>query len=127
ITSKDLLAKADQAMYAAKAVGKNRVRLVSLLTESDDLLLGEIRKRLFSAFLCARYTEPRQQILEAARLLSAPPERIGRLARRLRWISAHGLRHILHEQRRSKRMFGEIALRHQYLTQDRLCSLLAIT
>ena len=32
----------------------------------------------------------------------------------------------LEEQRSSKRMFGEIALRHQYLSQEKLYSLLAI-
>lgn len=125
-TPKDFLAQADQAMYAAKAAGKNRVHLVSLLTESDGLLLEEIRKRLFSVFLWERYPEPRQQILETARLLTAPRERIGRLARRLRWIGPHELRSVLHEQRRSKRMFGEIALCHRHLSREMLCSLLAI-
>ena len=51
---------------------------------------------------------------------------LGRLARKQGWISNGELAHVLLEQRRTKKLFGEVAIAKGYLTQAQVYALLAI-
>jgi diguanylate cyclase (GGDEF)-like protein len=125
-TVQELLAAADRAMYAAKTAGKDRVHLVSLLTEEESRQIEEVHRRRFGVYLVGRGKVSEQRLREAIRLVPTPAYCIGRLARKLGWISPRKLRQVLREQRRSRRLFGEIAVTQRALTESQLYALLAL-
>lgn len=125
-TVQELLAAADRAMYAAKTAGKDQVHLVSLLTEEESRQIEEVHRRRFGVYLLARGKVSEQRLREAIRLVPTPAYCIGRLARKLGWITPRKLRQVLREQRRSRRLFGEIAVTQRALTETQLYALLAL-
>jgi diguanylate cyclase (GGDEF)-like protein len=125
-TYEHLLAAADKAIDAARAGDTSQVVLLSLLSDEDAHLLEEVRPRLYSAFLLQSARATEEQLREAARWLPGTIPLLGRVARRLGWLSPRQLQRILFAQRQSKQMFGEIALALGYLTREQLYSLLAI-
>ena len=126
LSATELLAAADQAMYSAKATGKNQITFVSLLREADLRFLQAAEKRLFSVWLAEREVwKPRHLgigVRRAGARFGAP----GQLARRMGWLTAAQLRPILHEQRAIRRRFDEIAVERGGLTADHLAALLAL-
>jgi diguanylate cyclase (GGDEF)-like protein len=125
-TFEQFLVASDEAMYAAKNNGKNKVHFVSLLTPEDEEMMAGIQARLFSRFLEQKGVATRDNLARAARESSGNAFFIGRLARRLGWIGPRRLRRILFEQRKTHEMFGEAALRLGYLAQRQVYALLAI-
>jgi diguanylate cyclase (GGDEF)-like protein len=122
----ELLTAADKAMYAAKSVGKNQVRLQSLLSDADVRFHRAVEDRLFSVWLSRRGVwetpQPDASVRRAGSRFEAP----GRLSRRLGWLTAVQLRPILREQHVTRRSFDEIALERGALTAGQVQTLLAL-
>jgi diguanylate cyclase (GGDEF)-like protein len=126
LDSVQLLAQADEAMYAAKNAGKGRVIFLSLLLPQDSHFLEGVRQRLFSVHLVQRELVTTGQMSQVARRVPMVRYPLGRLARKLSWLRPGQLRQILQEQRRTKNLFGECALALGHLTSAQLASLLAL-
>ncbi len=125
-TCGQFIAAADKAMYSSKTSGKNRVTMASLLAEEDRRLVEAVRKLLFSVQLHERGGVNYAEIKEATRLVAGGSSCLGRLARKQGWISNGELAHVLLEQRRTRKLFGEVAIAKGYLTQAQVYALLAI-
>jgi diguanylate cyclase (GGDEF)-like protein len=125
-TYEQFLAAADEAMYIAKTGGRDRVHHVSLISQADEQLLTSVRQRLFSQFLEQRRIGNREAIALAAREAGGNAFFIGRLARKLGWVTPRRLKRVLDEQRRTHELFGAVAERLGYLTKHQIHSLLAV-
>ncbi len=125
-TFEQFLVASDEAMYAAKTNGKNKVHFVSLLSPEDEEMMAGIQARLFSRFLEQKGVAARDTLVRASRESSGNAFFMGRPARRLGWIGPRRLRRILFEQRKTHEMFGEAALRLGFLSQPQVYALLAI-
>lgn len=125
-TARQLLAVADKAMYLAKKTGKNQVFAVPLMTVEEERLLEDVRRRRFSSVLAARACAAGPRLPEAVLLLPAPRWRVGRVARKLDWLSSDALRAVLLEQRKTGKPFGDIAVALGHLTLTQVWYLLAM-
>jgi len=125
-TVADLVAAADRVLVAAKTLGKDGVSFFSLLGDEDAAWLEEVRRRLFSTFLLVHGTVTEPELQAARRTALLPHFLMGRLARRLSWITPRQLRRVLRDQRRHRRAFGETALALGYLTTTQVQTLLAL-
>ncbi len=124
-TCGQFLDAADKAMEAAKAGGKSRVKTVSLIGADDACFLRAVEECQFSYFLASRGRVTEEQFLRA-RPMSSALQSIGRLARRLGWMDRESLQEVLRAQRQSKDLFGVIALRRGFLTEQQVHGLLAL-
>jgi diguanylate cyclase (GGDEF)-like protein len=125
-TAAEFLAAADRAMYDAKAAGKNKVHVLSLVSDEDVIFLQEVRQQLFSTFLVAREVVTPQQVRAALRTVTLSFVMAGRMARYLRWLTPRQLRRIQRDQRKNRRRFDESALALRHLTREQVQALLAI-
>jgi diguanylate cyclase (GGDEF)-like protein len=125
-TYQDLLASADKAMYEAKDADHKLIPILSLMTDEDTLLIEAVNRRLFSTFLREKGKATEDQVRTALRKQTMPTYSVGRVARQLGWLSPGQLRSILALQRRTRSLFGEIAVAERCITQDQMYWLLAI-
>lgn len=126
LSAAELLDVADRAMYDAKGNGKNQIAFVSLLSEEDRLFLNDVERRKFGTWLLELGIEAPPHLSAEVRNGGARFEALGRLARRLGWLTPEQLGSILREQRAAGRRFDEIAGERGLLTSDQLSALLAL-
>ena len=120
------LVSVDQAIGSTHTPSEDRLHLISLVTDRDREILRGVQERLYSRFLEIRGNLSGELVREVACQISSSPFLMGRVARRMGWISPRRLRHILDEQRESHQVFGEIAIEKGYLKPEQMYVLLSI-
>lgn len=120
-----LLVTADQALYAAKAAGRNQVSSASLISEDDRKLNQLVTSQKFSRWLV------QHQLLDIATVSRAMLEvpltalRIGEIAQNMGLLTDQQVATILQTQEAMDERSGRIAIRLGYLTIEQLATILA--
>lgn len=122
----EMLDVADRAMYAAKSEGKNQIKFISLLDDADLRFVEAVQRRKFGTWLLERGVGAPFLLNGEVRCGGMRFAALGRLARRLGWLTAVQLRPILREQRAGGRRFDEVVSERGLLSFDQLSSLLAL-
>ena len=117
---------ADQAMYAAKQSGRNRVCTNHLLNENDRRLLQSVMNRRFSRWLVNRGTLDIAGASKALLQCEMPQQLIGDIARQFRLIDDVQTEIILQVQSKDGGRFGETAIGLGYIDEPQLFELLAL-
>lgn len=116
---------ADQAMYQAKRAGKNRVVVVSTVTEKEAILIDTVKQRSFREFLIRRNVTTAEK-MHAVIDRRAPRRCLQRVARRVGWLNRENAMRMAHVQRQDGRTFDDAALMLGLFQQGHLCTLIAI-
>jgi diguanylate cyclase (GGDEF)-like protein len=125
-TPASLVAAAESTLAAPRTDRPASSILVSLLSDKDAFLMEEVRRCLFSTFLLETGKVTESQVREAVRWLSGPVASLGRIARKLGWLTPRQWSRLLAAQRQSDKSVAARAVAQGYLIQDQLHWLLAI-
>lgn len=120
------LTEIDACLDSEDAAESRRVSIRSLIDPEDERRLVDVRSRRLSQWLEKWGKVDKESIRIAASQAPGGAYSMGRLARRLEWISPRRLYRILQEQKRTKWSFGEVAERLGYLRREQVFGLLAL-
>jgi len=121
-----LITSADQALYAAKSAGRNRVSATSLVSEEDRRLNQQVTSQRYSRWLVQRNLLEIATVSRALLDLPIPIRRVGEIAVEMGFLEPLQVQRILEAQAESDDRFGTIAIRLGMLTADQLVCALAM-
>lgn len=121
-----LISSADQALYAAKSAGRDRVSATSLVSEEDRRLNQQVTSQRYSRWLVQRNLLEIATVSRALLDLPLPIRRVGEIAVEMGFLTEPQVQRVLEAQAESDDRFGTVAIRLGMLTADQLVCVLAM-